>query len=228
MTFDKNIEYFLSKFAHELRNPLTSAYSTVQLIEMQHPEVQDFKFWPSIAEDLEYMNALIDELSSFSKSERITRKSFSSKAMLEQVSLSFAASIADSQVEYTSKLPGNLPIMEADELKLKEVFRNLLRNAYEASLPDKTIYLDASFTEGQLIVSIKDTGCGIPEEHLPTLFDPFVTHKKGGTGLGLAICDHVVSAHDGTIRVESVLSKGTTFTVTIPLGVSSDAAQSAM
>ena len=217
MSFNKDMEFLLSKFAHELRNPLTSCYSTVQFIEMKHPEVKDFKYWSNIGQDLDYMNALISELSSFSKSERLQVQSFSSKAMLEQVSLSFAASIADSKVEYTSKLSSNLPLMTGDELKLKEVFRNLLRNAYEASLPNQTIYLDADASQTELIVQIKDTGCGISEEHLSTIFDPFVTHKKEGTGLGLAICQHIIQAHSGNIQVQSVLGKGTTFTVTIPL-----------
>ena len=226
MLFNKDIEFLLSKFAHELRNPLTSCYSTVQLIEMKHPEVKDFKYWSTIGQDLEYMNALISELSSFSKSEKLQLQTFSSKAMFEQVSLSFAASIAESDIEYTSKLSANLPSITGDEIKLKEVFRNLLRNAYEASLPDKTIYLDADASETELIVCIKDTGCGISAEHLPTIFDPFVTHKKDGTGLGLAICKHVIEAHGGKIDVQTTPGEGTAFTVTIPLSAPSCEAQS--
>lgn len=217
MTFNKDFEFLLSKFAHELRNPLTSVYSSIQLIELQHPEVKDYKYWPSITCDLEYMNNLIAELSSFSKSERLNLSKLSLKAMLEQVSLSFAASIAESEVEYTSKLDVSLPIIIGDEIKLKEVFLNLLRNAYEASLPDKKIYLEAFANETELIVRIQDTGCGIPEEHLPTIFNPFVTHKKEGTGLGLAICDHVVKSHHGQISVESTPGAGTVFTVSLPL-----------
>lgn len=221
MTFNKDFEFLLSKFAHELRNPLTSVYSTIQLIELQHPEVKDFKYWSSVGCDLEYMNNLISELSSFSKSERLQLSNISSKAMLEQIALSFAASIAQSEVEFTSKLDASLPTITGDETKLKEVFRNLLRNAYEASLPDRTIYLEATANETELIVRIQDTGCGISAEHLSTIFDPFVTHKKEGTGLGLAICDHVVKAHGGTISVSSELGLGTTFTVSLPLSMTS-------
>ena len=66
-----NMEYILSKFSHELRNPLTSVYSTVQLIETMHPEVKEFKYWSNISNDLEYMNRLLTDLSDFSKSERL-------------------------------------------------------------------------------------------------------------------------------------------------------------
>ena len=217
MTFNKDIEYLLSKFAHELRNPLTSVYSTIQLIEMKHPEVKDFAYWSSLSDDLEYMNDLISELSSFSKSERLNLSTFSSKSMLEQVTLSFAASIADSNVEYSSKLDPTLPMITGDSIKLKEVVRNLLRNAYEASLPDKTISLEVFCEQDTLVIRVTDTGCGILEEHLPTLFDPFVTHKKTGTGLGLAICNHVVTAHGGSVQVESKPNVGSTFTVRLPL-----------
>ena len=216
MTTNNQFELLLSKFAHELRNPLTSVYSTIQLLEFQHPEVKDFKYWSTIGADLEYMNELIAELSSFSKSNRVQPKEFSSKQMFEQVSLSFAASIASSQVEYTSKLDASLPIITGDETKLKEVFRNLLRNAYEASLPNHTIYFEATCDDTSLIVRVSDTGCGIAPEHLPTIFDPFVTYKKEGTGLGLAICSQIVKAHNGKIEVASTLGKGTTFTVTLP------------
>ena len=208
----------ISKFAHELRNPLTSAYSTVQLIESQHPEVREFKFWTALEGDFLYMNDLITKFSNLAKAERLKVEPFSSKAMLEQVSLSFAALVAGSEVEYTSKIEPSLPVIYGDEVTLKEVFRNLLKNAYDACLPNRSIFLDAYSTDSELIVHIRDTGCGIPEEHLPTLFDPFVTHKKDGTGLGLAICNHVIKAHEGTLEVESIVGIGTTFTVTIPWG----------
>ena len=208
----------ISKFSHELRNALTSAYSTVQLIESRHPEVQEFKYWPALSEDLVFMNDLITMFSNFAKVERIRLNPLSSKALLEQVSLSFAASIADSQVEYTSKLDSSLPMIKGDEVTLKEVFRNLLKNAYDACLPDQTIYLEASYTDSELIVQIKDTGCGIPEEYMPTLFDPFVTHKKDGTGLGLAICNQIIQSHGGKIEVQSTLGVGTIFTVSLPRG----------
>ena len=156
----------ISKFSHELRNVLTGVYSTVQLIESRHPEVSEFTYWPAITEDLIFMNDLITMFSNFAKVERIKLKPISSKSLLEQVSLSFAASIASSQVEYTSKLDPSLPIINGDDVTLKEVFRNLLKNAYDACLPDKTIYLEASCTDSELIVKIKDTGCGIPEEYI--------------------------------------------------------------
>lgn len=211
------MEYILSKFSHELRNPLTTVYSTIQLIEMQHPEVKEFKYWSNISQDLEYMEQLLVELSDFSKSERLQKSSFSLRALLEQVSLSFAASIATSEVEYTSKISPSINQITGDKTKLQEVFLNLLKNAFDASLPNKTIYLEASCDQNFVTIIVRDTGCGIEPEHLPTIFEPFVTYKKGGSGLGLAICKNIIQAHGGTISVESTKGVGTTFHLSLPL-----------
>lgn len=211
------MEYILSKFSHELRNPLTTVYSTIQLIEMQHPEVKDFKYWSNLAHDLEYMNELLTELSDFSKSERLQISNFSLRSLLEQISLSFAATIADSGVEYTAKISPSITQITGDKTKLQEVFLNLLKNAFDAASPDKTIYLEASSDEEFITILVRDTGCGITEEQLPTIFEPFVTYKKNGSGLGLAICDKIIKAHGGTISVKSAKNVGTTFSVSLPI-----------
>ena len=215
MTFTKDIEFLLSKFAHEIRNPLTTLYSTVQLIEVKHPEVKEFAHWSNLTYDIEFMNHLLDEMSDFTKSERLQPETFDFRSFLETLTLAFAASIEQSNVEYLSKIEPSIHQITGDKTKLQEVFWNLLKNAYEAALPDKSVSLHAKQVDKDIIVTISDTGCGIPEEHLPTIFEPFVTYKKQGTGLGLAICDHIIKAHGGTITVESTPGVGTTFSVTL-------------
>ena len=211
------MNYILSKFSHELRNPLTSMYSALQIIEMQHPEVREFKYWSGLTHDVEYMNELLNQFSDFSKSEQLHLSTFSLRTLLEQVSLSFAVSIVDSGVEYTSKIAPSINQITGDKTKLQEVFLNILKNAFEASSPDKTVRLEASATDSEVTVVIRDTGCGMTEEQLGTIFEPFVTYKKNGTGLGLAICDLIIQAHGGTIHVDSTPNAGTSFTITLPL-----------
>lgn len=215
MTFDKDIEFMLSKFSHEIRNPLTTLYSTVQLIEMQHPEVKEFKHWTSLIYDIEYMNQLLDELSNFTKSERLNLTYIEMRPFLERISLSFAASIAQSEVEYTSEIDPYISQITGDKTKLQEVFLNLLKNAFDAAKPNHSIRFTARMVNDDLVIKVQDTGCGITKEQLPTIFEPFVTYKKQGTGLGLAICDHVIRAHGGTITVESEPDVGTTFCITL-------------
>lgn len=215
MTFNQEIEFLLSKFSHEIRNPLTTLYSTIQFIEIKHPEVQTFEYWSSLTHDIEFMNHLLDELSDFSKSERLSLETFDLRPVLSELTSSFAASIRSSNVQFSAKLEPSIYQITGDKTKLQEVFLNLLKNAYEASLPDKAVSIHAKQKNHRLHITISDTGCGISKEQLPTIFDPFVTYKKQGTGLGLAICDHIIKAHGGTITVESTPGVGTTFLVTL-------------
>lgn len=207
----------ISTISHEIRNPLTLVYSTLQLIEAQHPEVASFRHWESLHNDIEYMNSLLTELSLFNNSERLSIKPIDFHKFMKQLVLSFAASCANTQIEFTSYLAPDLPMIPADSLRLQEVFLNLLRNAQEAVSPTGSIRLDAVYTDTTVIITIQDNGCGIPEEYLADIFTPFVTHKPNGTGLGLAISKRTISAHGGTIQVSSHPDSGTTFTVILPL-----------
>ena len=210
------MEYLLSKFAHELRNPLTTLYSTVQLIEFQHPEVKNFKYWSNLISDIEYMEQLTAQFSDLTKSEKIEKKTFSLHDLLEQVCLSFATTIVNSNVNFTSKIDSSIHQIIGDKTKIQEVILNLLKNAYEATVPDKSIRLEAFSSENEVIIQVSDTGCGIPSELLSTIFDPFITYKEHGTGLGLSISNQIVLAHGGYISVESTVGVGTTFSVTLP------------
>lgn len=207
----------ISTISHEIRNPLTLIYSTLQLLESQHPQLTSYAHWNALQEDVEYMKQLLEELSSFNNGDRLSFSDFSFKAFMEQLAVSFAASLIDSHIEFTSRIAPDLPMLCADRVKLKEVFLNLLRNACEAAGDGGTIRLDAFCQDSMVIVTITDSGCGIRPEYMDDLFSPFVTHKEGGTGLGLAIAKRTVDAHKGQIHVESSVGAGTTFTVTLPV-----------
>jgi len=119
--------------------------------------------------------------------------------------------------------PG-LPSLEGDFVKLLEVFCNILQNAQNA-LPDQgTVQITTSHLKKyaevpQLVVTIRDSGCGIPQEHLGKIFDPFFTTKPvgKGPGLGLTVSYGIVKRHGGDIDVKSTLGQGTEVTVTIPV-----------
>ena len=213
MTFNKDTEFILNRFSHELRNPLTTLYSTIQFLELKHPEVKDFQYWSTISQDIEYINLLIDDLSNYAKSEHLNLTTFNLHSLLEQISLSFAASIASSKIEYTSKIDTSIHQITGDKTKLQEVFLNLLKNAYEAASPDKAIFFTATQHDDTITISIRDTGCGIPQERLSTIFEAYVTYKKKGNGLGLPICKQIIQAHGGELTVSSSEGVGTVFTV---------------
>lgn len=219
-------EETLRTVSHEIRNPLTLVYSTLQLIETQHPEVTTFRHWDSLRGDIIYMKELLEELSSYNNGGSLSVKPMNFRKFMEPIVLSFAASMADSSIEFTSCLAPEFPPFCGDPIKLREVFLNLLRNAAEATAstdnlnPENrksNIQLHAFSRNDNIIVAITDSGCGIPEEFLSDIFQPFVTHKQGGTGLGLAISKRIIESHSGQINVHSTEGIGTTFTVTLPI-----------
>lgn len=210
-------QYTISKISHEVRNPLALIYSTLQLIESQHPETKTFKHWEQMRQDIEFTISLLQELSAYNNGERIKTETFSSFDFFSHICLSFAASCTDSEIEFTSSISPTLPVITGDRIKLQEVFLNLLKNARDAVSENGSIRLDALTENHALKIIISDNGCGIPSEQLEEIFDTFVTHKSGGTGLGLAIAKRTIEAHKGCINVESTSGKGSRFTVLLPV-----------
>ena len=210
------MDLILRKFIHELRNPLTALYSTVQLMEMRNSELKEIKYWPNLRYNIENIIQLINDFSDFTKCDTLSVEEFDVAAFFQQLSLSFAAYIADSEVEYSSKINFINFKITGDKTKLQEVFWNLLKNAYEATLPKGQISLIAQNKKDRILIQITDTGCGIPSEELSRIFEPFVTFKKNGTGLGLSICRQIIESHHGVIEVISEVGLGSTFSIEIP------------
>ncbi len=212
----------VSTISHEIRNPLTLVYSTLQLIEAQHPEVRSIRHWDSMRQDIEYMNQLLEELSSYNNGEKLTLTSSDTTVFLRTLVLSFASSLMDTEIEFTSRIAPNLPALLIDSVKIRQTLLNLLRNAQDAVSSPRDSYhpsirLDAEYKNHAVTISITDNGVGIDAGELTSIFDPFVTHKKGGTGLGLAIAKRIVSAHGGSIHAESTPGEGSSFMISLPV-----------
>lgn len=213
----------ISTISHEIRNPLTMVYSTIQLIESAHPEVASFAHWDDLHLDLEYMIQLLEELSSYNNGNKLHLTQTDMTAYLQKFVLSYASSIADTNLEFRSYIDPQLPAMMIDTIKLQQVLINLLKNACDAvhACPEcerPSITFTAEYAENsQILIQVSDTGCGIKEEDISTIFEPFVTHKSTGTGLGLAVADRIIRAHHGSIQVKSTPGNGTTFTLRLPV-----------
>jgi len=114
---------------------------------------------------------------------------------------------------------GELPMTKCFPQQLNQVFMNLLVNAAQAIEKQGEIRIRTWNGDGNIYVSISDTGSGIPEDKINRIFEPFFTTKPvgKGTGLGLSITYDIVKKHNGDIKVESEVGRGTTFTITIPV-----------
>ena len=218
-TLLENHHTAVSTISHELRNPMTLLFSSLQVMQIQHPEVKNFPHWNQTLNDVEFTCQLLTDLSSFNNSHTLHYSVFSIEQLLKNIAISFAITLEEQNtpIEFTSSISSELGELTGDKTKLEEVFLNLLKNAKEAVKPTGKINLCAYRHSDALVILIKDNGCGIPCEHLESIFEPFITYKTDGTGLGLALSKRIIEAHGGSLSVSSIENKGTTFTVSLPI-----------
>lgn len=222
-------KYLLSKTSHELRNMLTLIGSSLQLMEKQHPEVAQFKYWNQITQDLETTNQLLVELSGYNESKDMIMQKGDLAKLISNTVASFQSeclnrgillkeSINEETLEYTKEYI-------FDHLRLKQALVNLIKNAMEACEYGDTITVSMNLGEKEndddqnlIVICISDTGTPIDEENLASIFEPYYTTKESGTGLGLAIVKSIILRHGGDIQVNST-SQATSFLFELPLVV---------
>ena len=210
--------------AHEIRNPLTAIRSTMQyLLQEFDPGEPRHELVEELLSEVDRINGTVGGLLSLSRTGELRLAEID---LLDPLSASvhLVQARADEQGVVLEPSFGREPLpVLADAGQLKQVFLNLLLNALQAMPEGGRITLAAEQWGpppnggrwGQ--VRIADTGPGIPAEELRKVFDPFFTTKRDGTGLGLAICHGIVEQHQGEIRLESEIGRGTTALVRLPL-----------
>ncbi|MCI8293577.1 MAG: GHKL domain-containing protein [Hespellia sp.] len=219
----ENHQITISTIAHEIRNPLTLVSSSLQIIELQHPEVKDFDSWNQTIEDVTFMCQLLNELSTFNNGGTLRYNVFPLGRLLKNTAISFAMSLDNEKIEFKSLIDPTIGDYTGDKNKLNEVLLNLLKNAKEAINENMTpespvghISLEARRKHNGIMISISDNGCGIDPEKISDIFQPFHTTKADGTGLGLAISKRIIESHKGQLSVKSTPGKGSTFIIALP------------
>ena len=204
--------------AHELRNPIGIIKTLGELMKQEYSQMSGIEeFTRAIDEQVDRQNMVIQELLDFGRPTNMAMKKCSVNDLIIGV-LSFSAAMLRKQkVKVQLQLTNNLPKVLADTEKLKQVFVNLIVNAAEAMPAGGNLDITTKQMNEMIILSLSDTGEGIPGEEMLRIFDPFYTTKESGTGLGLSITYQTIKLHGGTIEVDSAPNKGTTFIITFPV-----------
>ncbi len=210
-------QLLISKISHEIRNPIALLRSSLDLLAIRHPEITEFEEWDDILDVMDYIKGLLNDISQFNNASRLKRKPTQMTDFLTSIFHSLQPTLDYLQIDFQSELQISDISLLIDPIKLRQALLNILRNAYEAVSVNGCIHFVASTKENSMIIKIEDNGCGISPEDLPSLFQPFITHKKEGTGLGLTITKQIIEAHHGTISVHSNPGKGTIFTIVLPM-----------
>lgn len=220
-------EDFTNMIVHELRAPLTAIKQAASLLlqdEASIKEQEREKFLKMIQES---SNTLLSEVSDMLDAAKLEAGRFTINPLLGDIAqiiqerIEFFMPLAKNKnITLTAKIEPNLPEIYFDKIRLAQVLNNLLSNAVKFTKQGDTIEVRAYEKDGEIAISISDTGIGIPKEKQYQLFSKFSQlHELDGgtgTGLGLYITRGIVEAHGGKIDVQSELGRGTTVTFTIP------------
>jgi two-component system NtrC family sensor kinase len=215
-----------SSIAHEIRNPLVSIKTFTQLAPRKFNS-QDFldKFQTIVPEELQRMETILNQLLNFSRPSQPEFCPISVEEVIDSILSLMNTELCRSNIEVIKLYDKDIPQIMADGEQLKQVFMNIVLNAIQAMPEGGALKIIAGLEQESLVtdtsafvaIKFEDTGCGIREENLNDLFNPFFTTKNGGSGLGLSISRRIIKEHNGDINVESREGEGTTFTVKLPL-----------
>ncbi len=202
---------------HDLRTPLgaikNSTYFLKMALEDQDPEIKEML--GIIDKEISTAEGIISELLDFARPKSSEKKMVDINEAVEDA-LSRVQVPAEIRVE--KHLQNDLPAILADSIQLGQIFTNIIQNAVQAMPKGGRMTMKTtSVDESHALISISDTGIGIPEENLGKLFEPLFTTKAKGVGLGLAIVKSLVEQHGGTIQVESQEGEGSTFAISLPV-----------
>jgi sensor domain CHASE-containing protein len=200
---------------HDLRNPLTGITSATYYLKKKYGALMDEKgqgMLEVIEKEIEYSNKIINDLLEYSKAIKLDLKETNPKSAVTEA----LSHIDFPQNVQLIDLTETTPTIKIDIDKMKRVFINLIKNAIDAMPDGGKLTITSDKANDKVKIAFADTGLGISEENLKKLFGPLFTTKAKGMGLGLAICKRIVEAHGGTISVESIINKGTVFTIIIP------------
>lgn len=203
--------------AHEIRNPLGGIQGFASLLARDlEPESPQHRLVEKIITGTKNLNHVVSALLEYTRPVEMDPVQIQAHELIESA-ISYCA-LEDTDIKIENHVPQEAHF-QGDATLLRQLFLNLLLNAIQSISKQGQITIDAQQEDNSWVLHIKDTGCGISPEELPQVFMPFFTTKEKGTGLGLAASQKTIEAHGGSIRVESTLNQGTTFLVSIPIGV---------
>lgn len=203
-------------FAHEVRNSLTSLQGFVQLL--QHQSEGKSEYFDIMKQELEKINVLTSEYLVFNSSYPITFKKNNVLQMLKKAIDYLIEPFELKEINVKIEMSTSEHFIMCDEVMIVQLFRHILKNAYEESQNNGLIYINLSVVEkDKLKITISDQGNGIIPVYAHLIMNPFFTTKKNALGLGLAICNRIVDIHHGSIQIHSNENIGTDVEIFLPI-----------
>lgn len=227
---------FVANVSHELKTPITSIKGYIETLLDSPPDTPEEtrRFLEIIVKHSDRLHNIIEDLLTLSRLEeedeerrRIALEETSLRGVLNSAIQVCAAKAESKAISILLQCDENLSIRVNPPL-LEQALVNLIDNALKYTDAEGTVTVGGRRSNGGVVIEVRDTGSGIPKEHLSRIFERFYrvdkarSRKAGGTGLGLAIVKHIAQAHGGSVSVESIPSKGSRFYIHLPVAASRD------
>ncbi len=216
---------FVSNLSHELRTPLTAIKGFVETLA-EESSTQNRNYLDIINRHTDRLVNMVNDLLTLAEIEeprmRLQKRHVDLRRLADNVAVIFAGRCREKNIRLEVTADANLPVFFGDPFRLEQLFINLVDNAVKYTERGE-IRVSLAGREREIELRVKDSGPGIPAEHLPRIFERFYvvdrsrSREQGGTGLGLAIAKHIVLLHDGRIEAVSEPGQGSEFIVTLPL-----------
>ncbi len=215
-----------ANIAHEIRNPLGSIELFATLLMKDLKEAKDRDKIAKIVASVKNVDNKISNLLLFTKTNHPRTESLEVHELLQETLMFTEPLASEGNISLTFDRYEGEAFIRGDEEMLKQVFLNIILNAFQAMPEGGELLIETRFSPVDqerpqavpfLEILFSDSGIGIPEENLPKIFDPFFSTREGTSGLGLAIVHNIVDQHKGAIHVEKGKKKGTVFTVLLPI-----------
>lgn len=219
---------FVSNVSHELRTPLSLIRMFTETLSMNRVQTEEKKqeYYETILQESERLTRLINNILNFSRMEAGKKQYHFEPIALNDVVTgvlkTYASHLEHEGFTTSVQLAENLPMIHADREAIAEALINIFDNAIKYSAADKCVRIKTGQTEGMNYVEVEDHGIGIDKHHHKKIFETFYRVSTGlttnikGSGLGLSLVGHIMDAHGGTIELESVPGKGSTFRLLFP------------
>ncbi len=211
-----------SSIAHELRNPLVPIGGFARIIHKKLEEGSPIKKYAEIIiKEIDRLERLLHDLLYYTKEVKPVMQPSNLNEIINELIILYEDTFNERKIKVDARISPEIPLITLDPTQIKQSLMNLLYNAIQAMPDGGILTIESRMEEREGIhyasVYIHDTGCGIPDEVMKRIFDPFYTTKIHGLGLGLTLTKNIIELHGGEIEVKSEGGKGTTFKISLPI-----------
>lgn len=207
----------MAGMVHEIKNPIASIQGLTQVLPESTDDTEFMKsFCDMVPKQMDRIKKIVENILHYSKTPKLKKAKTDINKVIEETIDLFVHSAKKKNIEFVPDLMP-LPEIMADPEQLFQVFTNLTLNSIAAMPTGGSIWIRSRVKDNKIQVEFRDSGLGIPESNLKNVFDPFFTLKREGTGLGMWVSYQIIKEHQGTIKVESQINKGTIFAISLPI-----------